>query len=795
MRSQSPPPGKTLGLSLQLSLWLGAAGLGLIAITSAGVDTVEMRLFGEMIKAREMIRIARQARILSLDQETGLRGYMISGKVISLAPAVTADSEIGPKLDSLLQLSKDNASQHDRATNIRMSLARWQRGFVVPEMAAIADRKSQSAGNRGLAGKELFDAVRAAFDSFIREEELRYRALVKSHASAGHFGLALILLEIAAVFAMMFNLNRRSVGEARRLVEQQEQLEEQATELEHQTDQLQQQAVQLEEQTEEAQRTLDSLAASNRDLGFTVAELQIAQRTVAEGSEARERTQVLLDSVLEASPVGFGMFDRDFRYTVVNEAMAGLSGMPIETLRGKRPRDLITPESAAVVEELIQKVFSTEEAVFNVPLRGSLASDPERERHWLISYFPVGKKTAPLVGVGIVATETTDRKRLEEQLLQSQKMEAVGRLAGGVAHDFNNMLTAIKSYSELLLEEIDPQSTQHGDVIEISKAADRATALTRQLLAFSRQQVMRPQVIDLNASVLDTIGLLRRLVGASVEIRPRLDEKLGSVFADRAEIERVIVNLAINARDAMPAGGKLTIETSNVTLDELCVAGDQLLISGPYVMLAVSDTGHGMTADVRDRLFEPFFTTKGAGKGTGLGLSSAYGIVSQSEGHIVVDTEPGRGTRFSIYLPRVEVGAQEATSTAVMESPSLGETILLVEDDDHVRIVAARILRREGYNVLEASNGREALATFEKAPSDIDLIVTDIVMPEMDGAELATRIRLARPDVRIMFTSGYTEDPSIRKTIHQAGAAFLEKPFKLEALLAKTRDLLATQPA
>jgi len=302
--------------------------------------------------------------------------------------------------------------------------------------------------------------------------------------------------------------------------------------------------------------------------------------------------------------------------------------------------------------------------------------------------------------------------------------------------------------------------------------------------------VMRPRLMDLNSTIDEIGGMLRPLVGTGIQVETILDEDLGRVKADPAEIERVIINLVINARDAMPQGGKLTIQTANVLLDETYVSEHPETAPGQYVMLAVTDTGHGMSKEVRERLFEPFFTTKPRGKGTGLGLSSAYGIVKQSNGHIWVYSELGRGTTFKVYLPLTQITADDEAADPMEKVKGMSETILLVEDDEAVRSVAARILRRHKYTVREAGNGIEALAICAESGDEFDLVITDIVMPEMDGAELASRLMAIRPGTRILFTSGYTEDSAIRQRILHPGASFLEKPFTVEGLARKTREIL-----
>ncbi|MGH9421702.1 MAG: ATP-binding protein, partial [Thermoanaerobaculia bacterium] len=391
------------------------------------------------------------------------------------------------------------------------------------------------------------------------------------------------------------------------------------------------------------------------------------------------------------------------------------------------------------------------------------------------------------------ATESKHQE-MQSQLLQSQKMEAVGRLAGGVAHDFNNMLTAIMSYSELILAELPPGSTVREDMLEVVKAATKAAALTRKLLAFSRQQVLRPSVVDLNASIDALCKMMKRMLGDEIEVCTRFAPGLWSVTADQTEIERVMMNLVLNARDAMPDGGRLDIETSNVVVDEEYASTHADTKAGDYVMIAVTDSGDGMTREVREKVFDPFFTTKEKGKGTGLGLPSVYGIVKQSGGFVWVYSEVGHGTTFKIYLPKSEE-VEPATPPAPTKNRQIGqETILLVEDDEEVRHVAVRVLTQNGYRVLEAANGADALRICDQEGDALDLIVTDIVMPEMGGSELATRVRAKQPAARILFTSGYTEDVIVRESFLAPGEEFIEKPFTPALLAKKAREILDATP-
>jgi two-component system cell cycle sensor histidine kinase/response regulator CckA len=387
--------------------------------------------------------------------------------------------------------------------------------------------------------------------------------------------------------------------------------------------------------------------------------------------------------------------------------------------------------------------------------------------------------------------DLSERRRLERQFQQAQKMEAVGQLAGGVAHDFNNLLTVILGYTDLLAAKLEPGSLEVQDLDEIRAAGERAATLTRQLLAFSRQQVLERKVLDVNDLTLHTETMLRRLIGEDIEVVTVLDPALRRVFADSGQLEQVMMNLAVNARDAMPRGGKLTIETANVELDEAYARLHESAKPGSYVMIAVSDTGVGMTTDTLAHLFEPFFTTKERGKGTGLGLATVYGIVKQSGGYIWVYSEVGKGTTFKTYLPIADRAMEEDALPPDVRAPLAGsETVLLVEDEESVRALCRSILESHGYKVLQAESGRKGLDVSDRYPFPIHLLLTDVVMPEMGGTDLAARLEVLRPGVRVLYMSGYTDDAIFRHGLLEKGQVFLQKPFTPDNLARKVREAL-----
>ncbi len=407
-----------------------------------------------------------------------------------------------------------------------------------------------------------------------------------------------------------------------------------------------------------------------------------------------------------------------------------------------------------------------------------------------ISGRAVSSADEPADVLEAIAEDVTDRRALEDQFRQAQKMEAVGRLAGGVAHDFNNLLMVISGYAEVMLAKLPAENPLHEKGKAIQLAADRATTLTRQLLAFSRKQILELKVVDVNAIVQDMQRLVNPLIGENVELASILSPQAAHTRADAGQLEQVLMNLVVNAKDAMPDGGKLTIQTQNIVVDGSPPRGQQFIRPGKYVILSVSDTGMGMDKETQLRIFEPFFTTKEKGKGTGLGLSTVYGIVKQSGGYVMVQSEQGQGTTFQIYLPQVEGAAEK--QPALLPDAALGgtETVLLVEDEDSVRQLVRDTLEAKGYRVLEAESGEAGLAIAEGHDGKIDLVITDVIMPGIGGRELVKQLARARPSTKILYLSGYTEDAIVSEGSLEEGTAFLQKPFSLQSLSRKVREVL-----
>jgi len=531
----------------------------------------------------------------------------------------------------------------------------------------------------------------------------------------------------------------------------------------------------------------------NQIAGAIANALLFAERKRAE--EALKKSEAKFQGLFDEAPVGYHEVDIEGRITRVNRTELEMLGYTAEEMLG----------------EFLWK-FNAEEEISRQIIMAKISGTIPYGRAFERIYRKKNGTTLPvliedrllqnedgrIIGIRSTIQDITERKQteeekasLQEQLRQSQKMEAIGQLAGGIAHDFNNLLTVIKGYSQLSLYDLKESDPLKGNIEEIQKASQRAADLTRQLLAFSRRQILEFKVLGLNTILRDLDKILHRVISEDIELVTLLADDLGRVKTDPGQVEQVIMNLVVNARDAMPSGGKLTIETADVELDEAYARAHVAVTPGRYVMLSVSDTGVGMTPEVRDRVFEPFFTTKEKGKGTGLGLSTVYGIVKQSGGNIWVYSEPGVGTTFKIYLPRADELPEEMRKKEIVEEIPLGsETILVVEDEESVRKLAVKILEKHGYNLLEASNGADASAICEKRKEPIHLILTDVVMPGMSGRQLVEQFREVHQNFKVLYMSGYTDNTIVHHGVLEKGVNYIQKPFTPDALARKVREVL-----
>jgi len=495
----------------------------------------------------------------------------------------------------------------------------------------------------------------------------------------------------------------------------------------------------------------------------------------------------MMSHALKNVSESLSVFDLNGNIIFVNDSFIHTYGYPKEELIGQsinkfhpstHPRQIFK----GIIEKTLKDSWEGELVArrkngeqFSIYVRTSAVEDENGE---------------PIVIVS-VARDITEKKLLEDQLRQSQKMEAIGQLAGGIAHDFNNLLTVIEGYIELLFSSIGEHEASYNFVKQIKKASDRATALTRQLLAFSRRQILQPKNIDINALVNEMGILLKRLIGEDIELSTMLNPDVGTIRADRSQMEQVLMNLAVNARDAMPDGGQLTIETKVVVLDAQYERHHSGMKKGKYALLTIADTGVGMSEDTQEHLFEPFFTTKEKAKGTGLGLATVYGIIKQSGGHVLVYSEQGKGTSFKVYLPMNKRKEKKEKKEHISDRDLRGnETILVVEDEFMVRELVCDTLRASGYTVIEAANGKEAIGIFAEKRDQIDLILTDVIMPEMSGRKMVETLQKAYPGTLALYMSGYTDDAIIKHGVLEPGMAYIQKPFSPKALIYKVREVL-----
>ena len=760
---------------------IAAAAVVVVFVLAVGLQLMRNRAERLVLHGREVGRLARVAVALSVDRQTAIRGYQLALDSAMLAPEFAARGRLPLVLDSLVALTADDSAQRRRARAFADAARRWERDHLVPVLALPLPELRERSRDLPLAGKPLFDAVRAASAEFLRQEDVLYDRRVAQLRRSEYAALLGTLLALVALAAVLVHVRRRILAQSQDLLLKQQQLEEQAIELEHQIEQSQELAVELE--------------ASNIDLVEAVARTEEAQHAVS-----AERQ--FLRAVLESLTDGIVACNADGVLTIFNSATREMLG---------KPEAAIPPHEWTDRYEVYREDGTTRFPVTELPLYRALQGETVRDvtvvlsppdaprRTTLISGRPVLGDGGEKLGAVVAIHDVTEKRALELQLQHAMRLEAVGQLAGGVAHDVNNVLAAIRGFADLLLQDLAPDSQQRGDVQQICEAVDRAAMLTRQLLAFSRRQILNPEVLELNALVPRSLKMISRLIGPGIQCNTSLAPDLGRVRADAGQLEQVLVNLAVNARDAMPDGGQLTIETMNVEIDAVRanrIGGPEGAAPGRYVMLAVNDTGIGMDRATQVRIFEPFFTTKEPGKGTGLGLSTVFGIVKQSGGQMSVYSEPGKGTTFRVFLPRVDAALAAACDTTPVEAVTAASaTILVVDDDDAVRGAVRRMLTREGHTVLEAPSPREAEALWTRHEGEIDLLVTDLMMPHMNGGELAERFLTVRPAAAVLFTSGYTPDVVVRRGLVHAGAEFISKPFMLREFVDKVHELLRARGA
>jgi PAS domain S-box-containing protein len=736
---------------LRRVVWFSIAALVLIAASMVAVYELDRGAQSRFFEKREISRIGRTAAALATDRETSIRGYVLTHDQKSLVRDLIARAELPSKLDSLKTLTRSDPTAAKKVGAIASAIDRWEVNFAAPALRGV------TSGLPMLAGKQLFDQVRAAFDAFVADAEKQLRQEATRARRLQLLGVAVVLAELLVfVGLLLFILRGKLMGQARELGHQQELLEQQAVELELQ-----------------------------------MAELQAINNSIVEREESLRKSEERYRYAALVSNDAIYDWDVASNHFEWNDGLRGLFGYPEEQVGTTIEWivSLLHPEDTQRVMGTFYSVFekgggSNWKSEYRIRRHDGKYSNAEGR-----AYIIRAADGSPARVIGAIS-DHTQQQALEGQLRQSQKMEAIGRLAGGIAHDFNNILTVIRMSSEFLLADIPESDDRHQDAQEIMKAADRASRLTRQLLAFSRHQVLNPRLLSLNEIISGMDGMVRRVVPENIELVAELDPNLSQVRADAGQVEQVILNLVINGADAMPKGGKLAIRTSNMEIDSSFSASHLDVPPGHYVCITVSDTGFGMDPETVSRIFEPFFTTKGIGKGTGLGLSTVHGIVTQSGGKIWVYSEPGLGTTFKIFLPKGEGVSTPARTEAFTEptAPAV-ETILLVEDEMQTRDAVQRTLMRAGYKVLVAGNGVEALEVFKSHPYVIHLVLTDSLMPEMGGAELVKHVRQDLPDIGVLMMSGYTEDLA---PIGPTGVdeLFIEKPFTSADLLLGIRAAL-----
>ncbi len=710
-----------------------------------------------------VLRAANAAQRSAWLVESAVRAYGLRGDSQAPARAAAARSALSASIVELRALVAGDTAQQRRVERLAGSLARWDASFIAPILATGAITAEIAE-----AGTSAFDQVSADFEAVTTMASARRLALLRSEQWTARVIFAVLFLALLSGAVAFLRIAAGLVTAAESAREKQRQLEEQAAELAQQARTMEEQASALELQAAELEHRIEERDDTNRLL---------------------ERTKAFLDSAIDGSPLGIGIYDRELRFQRVNEALARINGAAMDAHLGRTIEEVI-PELAPVIRPILERVLATNRVEADVIVEGQTPAAHGVTRRWQVTYYPIGDPGRPPDGVGCMVLDVTERTLLEAQLRQSQKMEAVGRLAGGIAHDFNNVLTIIHSYAEVLASEL-PVGTRGREELEaIRAAADRAAALARQLLAFSRRQVVVPRVLDLNEVVGGMESILQRLLRQGIELQLALADEPQLVRMDHGQVEQILMNLAINAVDAMPEGGVLRVSTRRAP----DLAQDDGSPGVSAVALCVQDTGTGMTADVRERIFEPFFTTKPEGEGTGLGLATAYAIVRAAGGVIRVESTPGEGSVFEVVLPARRAEDREPMSRPSpalgIPEPQTGENILVVEDEPAIRNAITRMLRTQGYRVIEAGSGEEALRVASAERGRIDLLLSDVRMPGIGGKELVQRLLEARPGTRIILMSGYTDDELLREELGDARHVFLQKPFTAKTVVTAIRDLL-----
>ncbi len=747
------------------STWTVLALFG-IALTDGALFLVHMRAASWVDHSRTVRSVARDARLLAGDRHAAVDAFIATRDVSFLAPDGVARASLAVDLDSLVALTADNPGQQRRAQAVARAYAEWDSVYVVP---ALSSERAGPPLSR--AGAALFAPLSERFAEFDAAEDVLSQERRDRDRDLSVLTLIATVLPLTLLAVIVVGMQRNLKTQTDAILYQQSQLEEQAIELENQ---------------------VEELELGNQELVEANAETQQARSAAEAALAEHDRVNAFLSSSLTSSPIGFAFLTTDLRYVRVNATLAASRNTTPEAFAGRTVMEMAsTPAAGETAVANLTQVIKLGTPVLDSVMIGT---DRGEERRYVINYFPIRNAALALIGAGMVVTDTTDHARLEDQFRQSQKMEALGRLASGVAHDFRNLLTVIRSYCDLVMLETPESDPRRKELMEIRAAADRAALLARQLLAFGKPQPLLAVELDVNEALRGVQAMLTHIAPAGIAVDLRLAADLGKVLVDPSHIEQVLMNLAINAIDAMPQGGHLTFETADIALDDLYTRSHQGVTPGDYVMLSVSDTGIGMDAATLARIYEPFFTTKPPGQGTGLGLATVYGIVTQNGGHSWVYSELGAGTTFKIYFPRlVRAGNSRALTPAKVSTPvraAAGETVLVVEDDVAVRGSLKRILHKVGYEVLEAEHGVDGLHVARTHDGPIHLAISDLMMPEMSGREFAEQLSTVRPDTHVLFMSGFTDEDVLTRGLVDEHQAFIQKPFAIEDITRKVHSVL-----